>query len=148
MLKEISRKNAVHIMLVYTGGCNGCDIEVVNAVMSPFYDMEQYKVMLTWNPREADILAVTGPVTRKMEPALKEIYAAIPEPKLVAAIGTCAIIGGPYANLGGDLGSSDQIVGGVNKVIPVDAYIPGCPPRPEDILQAVASVIPILAGKR
>jgi energy-converting hydrogenase B subunit M len=148
MLKEISRKNAVHIMLVYTGGCNGCDIEVVNAVMSPFYDMEQYKVMLTWNPREADILAVTGPVTKKFEKALKEIYEAIPEPKLVAAIGTCAITGGPYANLGGDLGSSAQIIGGVAKVIPVDANIPGCPPRPEDILQAVASVIPLLAGKR
>ena len=69
MLTEISRKNAVHIMLVYTGGCNGCDIEVVNALMSPFYDMEQYKVMLTWNPREADILAVTGPVTKKFEAA-------------------------------------------------------------------------------
>ena len=148
MLKEISRKNAVHIMLVYTGGCNGCDIEVVNALMSPFYDMEQYKVMLTWNPREADILAVTGPVTKKFESALKEIYEAIPEPKLVAAVGTCAITGGPYANLGGDLVSSDQIVGGVSKVIPVDANIPGCPPRPEDILQAVASVIPLLAEKR
>lgn len=147
MLKEISRKNAVHIMLVYTGGCNGCDIEVVNALMSPFYDMEQYKVMLTWNPREADILAVTGPVTKKMESALKEIYEAIPEPKLVAAVGACAVNGGPYANLGGDLGSSDQIVGGVAKVIPVDANIPGCPPRPEDILQAVASVIPLLAEK-
>ena len=148
MLKENSRKNAIHIMLVYTGGCNGCDIEVVNAVLSPFYDIEQYKVMLTWNPREADILAVTGPVTKKMEPALKEIYAAIPEPKLVAAIGSCAINGGTYANLGGDLGSSDQIVGGVSKVIPVDANIPGCAPRPEDVLQAVVSVIPLLAKKR
>jgi len=148
MLKEKSRKSAVHIMLVYTGGCNGCDIEVVNAVMSPFYDMEQYNVLLTWNPREADILAVTGPVTKKMAPALKEIYEAIPEPKLVAAVGTCAIMGGPYANLGGDLGSSDQIVGSVDKVIPVDAKIPGCPPRPEDILQAVASVVPLLAEKR
>ncbi|HOP09690.1 MAG TPA: hypothetical protein PLC12_05695, partial [Candidatus Methanofastidiosa archaeon] len=105
MLKEVSRKNAVHIMLVYTGGCNGCDIEVVNAVLSPFYDLEQYKVMLTWNPREADILAVTGAVTRKIAPALKEIYDAIPEPKLVAAVGACAVNGGPYCNLGGDLGS-------------------------------------------
>jgi len=146
MFKEVSRKNAVHIMLVYTGGCNGCDIEVVNAVLSPFYDLEQYKVILTWNPREADILAVTGPVTRKIAPALKEIYDAIPEPKLVAAVGACAVNGGPYCNLGGDLGSSDQLLGGVDKVIPVDAKLPGCPPRPEDIIQAVASVIPILAG--
>ena len=134
-------------MLFYAVGCNGCDIEIVNAAFSPFYDLEQYKVILTWNPREADILAVTGAVSKKIAPALKAVYEAIPEPKLVAAVGSCAINGGPFCNLGGDLGSSDQLLGGVSKVIPVDAKIPGCPPRPEDIIQAVASVIPLLADK-
>jgi len=103
MLKEVSRKNAVHIMLFYAVGCNGCDIEVVNAVFSPFYDLEQYKVMLTWNPREADILAVTGAVTKKIAPALKEVYDAIPEPKLVAAIGSCAINAHVYQDAPQDL---------------------------------------------
>jgi energy-converting hydrogenase B subunit M len=145
MFKEISRKNAVHVMLVYSGGCNGCDIEVVNCVLSPYYDIEQYKVMLTWNPREADILLVTGPVLKRIEPALKAIYEAIPEPKLVAAVGSCAINGNVFYNLGGDLGPSDEVAGPLAKVIPVNANIPGCPPRPEDIISAAATVIPILA---
>jgi energy-converting hydrogenase B subunit M len=145
MFKEISRSNAVHVMLVYTGGCNGCDIEVVNCVLSPYYDIEQYKVMLTWNPREADLLLVTGPVLKRIQPALKKIYDAIPDPKLVAAVGSCAINGNVYHNLGGDLGSSDEIAGPLDKVLPVAAKIPGCPPRPEDIIATAAVAIPILA---
>lgn len=145
MFKEISRKNAVHVMLVYSGGCNGCDIEVVNCVLSPYYDIEQYKVMLTWNPREADILLVTGPVLKRIEPALKAIYEAIPEPKLVAAVGACAINGNVYLNLAGDLGPSEEIAGPLEKVLPVAAKIPGCPPRPEDIISAAAKAISVLA---
>lgn len=92
-LKSYSRARAVHAMLVYTGGCNGCDIEIVNAVLSPKYDAEQYKIFLTWNPREADVLIVTGPVTKQNEEPLKEIYNAIPEPKAVIAAGACALMG-------------------------------------------------------
>jgi energy-converting hydrogenase B subunit M len=145
MLKGTSRKNAVHVMLVYSGGCNGCDIEVVNCVLSPYYDIEQYKVMLTWNPREADILLVTGPVLKRIEPALKAIYEAIPDPKLVAAVGSCAINGNVFSNLGGDLGPSEEVAGPLAKVLPVAANVPGCPPRPEDIIATAAVAIPILA---
>jgi energy-converting hydrogenase B subunit M len=84
-LKSFSRARAVHLMLVYTGGCNGCDIEIVNCVLSPKFDAEQYKVFLTWNPREADVLVVTGPVTKWNEKPLKKIYETIPEPKAPAA---------------------------------------------------------------
>jgi energy-converting hydrogenase B subunit M len=146
-MKSLARGRAIHVMVVYTGGCNGCDIEVVAAVFSPIHDLEQYNVMLTWNPREADILLVTGPVTRKIAPALKEIYEAIPEPKVVAAIGSCAVNGNVYKNLGGTLGSSWEIVGPVENVIPVDAKVPGCPPRPEDIISAGALAIKILSER-
>lgn len=93
MLKELSRKKNIHVMLVYTGGCNGCDIEVVNCVLSPFYDAEQYNVFLTWNPREADVLVVTGCVTKAVSASLKKIYDEIPEPKAVVAAGACALMG-------------------------------------------------------
>ncbi len=146
-MKALARKRAIHVMLVYTGGCNGCDIEVVAAVYSPIHDLEQYNVMLTWNPREADILLVTGPVTKKIAPALKAIYDAIPEPKVVAAVGACAINGNVYKNLGGDLGPSTEIAGPVENIIPVDARVPGCPPRPEDIIAAAAAAIKILSGR-
>lgn len=145
-MKGLSRKRAVHVMLVYTGGCNGCDIEVVNAVFSPRYDIEQYNILLTWNPREADILLVSGPVTRRTVRALERLYEAIPEPKVVAAVGACAINGAVFS-LAGDLGSSDTIVGPVDKIIPVAAKIPGCPPRPEDILATAAIAASILAGR-
>jgi len=146
-VKALARKRAIHVMLVYTGGCNGCDIEVAAAVYSPIHDLEQYNVMLTWNPREADILLVTGPVTKKIAPALKEIYDAIPEPKVVAAVGACAINGNVYKNLGGDLGPSSEIAGPVENIIPVHARVPGCPPRPEDIITAAAAAIKILSER-
>jgi energy-converting hydrogenase B subunit M len=144
MLKKAARKRSVHVMLVYTGGCNGCDIEIVNALLSPYYDLEQYKVFVTWNPREADILLVTGPVTRRTVEPLKAIYECIPKPKAVVAVGSCAIKGCVYTNIYGDLGPADHVVGPVDKILPVDASIPGCPPRPEDMIAAVASLIPKL----
>ncbi len=146
-MKSLARKRAIHVMVVYTGGCNGCDIEIIAAMYSPIHDLEQYNVMLTWNPREADILLVTGPVTKKIAPALKKIYDAIPEPKVVAAVGACAINGNVYKNLGGDLGPSTEIVGPVENIIPVDAKVPGCPPRPEEIISAAAKAIKILAER-
>ncbi len=144
MLKNTSRKKAIHVMLVYSGGCNGCDIEVLNAVLSPYYDLEQYRVMLTFNPREADILVVTGAVTKRMKEPLKKIYEAIPEPKAVAQVGSCPIKGDVYANIHGELGPADHVLAPLAKHIPVDATVPGCPPRPEDIIAGVAAVIPKL----
>jgi energy-converting hydrogenase B subunit M len=141
-MKGMSRKRAVHIMLVYTGGCNGCDIEVLNALLSPYYDLEQYRIMLTFNPREADILLVSGPVTKRCEPQLKAIYDRIPEPKAVVAVGACAIVGGIYANVYGELGASDQIQAPLPNILPVASSAKGCAPSPEEIIQAVAKAIP------
>ncbi len=142
-LKSFSRSKSIHIMLVYTGGCNGCDIEIVNAVLSPKFDLEQYNVFLTWNPREADILVVTGPVTYDNKKPLEEIYASIPDPKLVVAAGSCALMGGVYKNIHGDI-PSEEIEGPVDNVIPVDAKVPGCACRPQDIISAVVSALPSL----
>jgi len=130
-------------MLVYTGGCNGCDIEIVNCVLSPRYDIEQYKIFLTWNPREADVLVVTGPVTRHNKEPLKAIYEAIPEPKAVIAAGACALMGGVYKNIHGDI-PSEEICGPVDEVIPVDAKVPGCAVRPEDVLTGAVAALPLL----
>ena len=145
-IKSFSRKRAVHIMLVYTGGCNGCDIEIVNSVMSPKFDIEQYNVFLTWNPRETDILVVTGPVTNLNKDPLIEIYNSIPNPKLVVAAGSCAIMGGVYKNIHGDI-PSEEIEGPVDQVIPVDAKVPGCAVRPQDVLSGVVASLPALLDK-
>lgn len=130
-------------MLVYTGGCNGCDIEIVNCILSPKYDAEQYKIFLTWNPREADVLVVTGPVTRHNKEPLKAIYEAIPKPKAVIAAGACALMGGVYKNIHGDI-PSEEICGPVDEVIPVDAKVPGCAVRPEDVLAGAVAALPLL----
>ena len=142
-LKSFSRARAVHLMLVYTGGCNGCDIEIVNSVLSPKFDAEQYKVFLTWNPREADVLVVTGPVTAFNAEPLKEIYEAIGEPKAVVAAGACALMGGVYKNIHGDI-PSEEIMGPVENIIPVDAKVPGCAVRPQDLLSGVVAALPKL----
>ncbi|MDR2623881.1 MAG: NADH-quinone oxidoreductase subunit B family protein [Methanobrevibacter sp.] len=142
-LKSYSRGKAIHLMLVYTGGCNGCDIEIVNCVLSPKFDAEQYNVFLTWNPREADVLVVTGPVTKLNKKPLEKIYEAIPNPKAVVAAGSCALMGGVYKNIHGDI-PSEEICGPVENVIPVDAKVPGCAVRPQDILAGVVSALPKL----
>jgi len=142
-LKSYSRARAVHVMLVYTGGCNGCDIEIVNCVLSPKFDIEQYKIFLTWNPREADVLVVTGPVTKHNKEPLKAIYEAIPEPKAVIAAGACALMGGVYKNIHGDI-PSEEICGPVDEIIPVDAKVPGCAVSPEDVLAGAVAALPLL----
>jgi len=142
-IKSFSRARAVHLMLVYTGGCNGCDIEIVNCVLSPRFDVEQYKVFLTWNPREADVLVVTGPVTKLNEEPLKEIYNSIPNPKAVVAAGACALMGGVYKNIHGEI-ESEEIMGPVENIIPVDAKVPGCAVRPEDLISGVVAALPKL----
>jgi energy-converting hydrogenase B subunit M len=134
-------------MLVYTGGCNGCDIEIVNCVISPKFDAEQYNVFLTWNPREADVLVVTGPVTRWNKEPLKKIYESIPNPKAVVAAGSCALMGGVYKNIHGDI-PSEEICGPVENIIPVDAKVPGCAVRPQDILAGVVSALPKLLNAK
>ncbi len=122
-----------------TGACNGCDIEVIN-VLTPYYDAERFGIKLVGSPRHADVLLVCGPVTRQARSAAKRAYEAVPAPKLVFAIGSCACGGGIWHD-------SYNILGGTDKIIPVDFYVPGCPPRPEAILYGVAVALGLAPKK-
>jgi membrane-bound hydrogenase subunit mbhJ len=126
-LDNLSR--SLWVFHVNTGSCNGCDIEIV-AALTPRYDVERFGIKLVGTPRHADVLLVTGPVSRDMEEKLKRIYEQTPDPKVVMAVGNCG-------NTGGVFYESYNIVGPVDKVIPVDVYVPGCPPRPEAIIDGV-----------
>jgi Ni,Fe-hydrogenase III small subunit len=117
------------IRQVDAGSCNGCEIEI-NALNNPVYDLERLGIHFVASPRHADMLLVTGPVTRNMELALLKTYRATPEPKMVVAVGVCGISGGIF-------GLNYATVGGVDAVIPVDVYIPGCPPRPHALLHGI-----------
>jgi len=116
-----------------TAACNGCDIEVL-AMLSPHYDPERFGVKLAPSVRHADILVVTGAVNKKAAVRLKRLYEQMAEPKYVVAIGACAISGGVFAK-------SYNVYAGADKVVPVVAHIPGCPPKPEAILDGVAKVL-------
>ncbi len=116
-----------------SGACNGCDIEIV-ALLTPKYDVERFGVKLEPSPRHADVLLVTGGVTKQCAERLKRIYDQMPQPKFVVAIGACACSGGVFTGC-------YNVVGGVDKVIPVTAYIPGCPPRPEAIMDGVVKLL-------
>lgn len=120
---------SLQIREVDAGSCNGCEIEIT-ALNNAIYDIERFGIHFVASPRHADMLLVTGPVTRNMEIALRETYDATPEPRLVVAVGACAISGGIF-------GKSYASCGGVDTTVPVDVYIPGCPPRPEAILQGI-----------
>ena len=116
-----------------SGACNGCDIEIV-ALLTPKYDVERFGIKLEPSPRHADVLLTTGVVTQQIAERLKRIYEQMPQPKFVVAIGACACSGGVMSG-------NYNVVGGVDKVIPVNAYIPGCPPRPEAIIDGVVKLL-------
>ena len=116
-----------------TGSCNGCDIEILSC-LSPRYDIERFGVVLKASPRQADVVMATGPVNYQTLGRVKRIYCQIPDPKAVIAVGSCACTGGVYQEC-------FNIVGGIDKVIPVDMYIPGCPPRPEAIINGVLKLV-------
>lgn len=120
-----------------TGACNGCDIEVLAAI-TPLFDPERFGVRLAPSIRHGDILVVTGGVTKKAAERLKRLYDQMAEPKFVVAVGACACSGGVFQG-------SYSVVCGVNKVVPVDLYIPGCPPRPEAILDGLVKLIEKIA---
>ena len=124
---------ALTIRQVDAGSCNGCELEI-NALGNPYYNLEGLGIKFVASPRHADLLLVTGPVSRNMEMALKRTYEATPEPKLVVAVGECACDGGVF-------GESYASCGRVANVIPVDVTVPGCPPEPVEILRGILMAV-------
>jgi Ni,Fe-hydrogenase III small subunit/NAD-dependent dihydropyrimidine dehydrogenase PreA subunit len=135
--KTLSRSLAIR--QVDAGSCNGCEVEI-GALNNPIHDIERFGIHFVASPRHADMLLVTGPVTRNMELALQKTYAATPDPKIVVAVGACGISGGIF-------GMNYASRGGVDGIIPVDVYIPGCPPRPEALLYGILLAVGRLAEK-
>lgn len=125
-------RRSLAIREVDTGSCNACEMEM-NALMNPVYDGERFGLHIAASPRHADALVVTGPVTVNMERALKDVHAQTPDPKIVIALGDCAVNCGIFKG-------SYAVTGPVERHIPVDIRIPGCPPRPSEILQALAEL--------
>lgn len=124
---------ALTIREVDAGSCNGCELEI-HALANPYYNIEGLGIKFVASPRHADMLLVTGPVSRNMEVALRRTHDATPEPKLVVAVGDCGRDGGIF-------GESYATCGGVAKVVPVDVYVPGCPPAPIEILRGILTAV-------
>src|SRR5882757_4941042 len=124
---------SLSIREIDAGSCNGCELEI-HALGNAFYDLERFGLRFVASPRHADVLLVTGPVTKNMREALERTYRATPDPKWVVALGDCALDGGMFAG-------SYACVGGVSAVIPVDLHIRGCPPRPEQILRGLLALL-------
>ena len=138
-LVRMARLRSPWLFHLNTGGCNGCDIEF-SACLTPRYDVEQAGILLVGSPRHADILCVTGPVTRGTRAALEAIYAQMSEPKVVVALGNCPATCDVFAG-------SPAIDGPLDRILPVDVYVPGCPPRPNDLIKGVAQAVAILADQ-
>jgi len=128
-----SRIKSPWIIHFNTGACNACDIEIVAAI-TPKFDLERFGVQLKGTPRHADVLVCSGPVTRQIESRLKRVYEQMSNPKFVVAVGSCACSGGVF-------NGCYNVKGGIDSVIPVSAYIPGCPVRPEAIIDGVVKLL-------
>ena len=137
---ERARRRSAWLFHLNTGSCNGCDIELVTC-LSPRYDVEQLGIRLEGSPRHADILCVSGPVTHNTRAALETIYAQMPDPKVVVAIGSCPASCNVFDG-------SPVIEGPLDKIVPVDVYVPGCPPRPHLIIQGIGEAIELLTKGR
>jgi NADH-quinone oxidoreductase B subunit len=125
----------VWVLHFNSGGCNGCDIEILDT-LTPRYDVERLGILKEASPRHADVLLCTGPVTRQSRDRLKMIWEQMPQPKWLVAVGSCSVSGGVFRG-------AYNVVGGVDQVLPVDFYIPGCPCRPEAIIDGL---VQLLAG--
>jgi len=126
---------SLSIREVDAGSCNGCELEI-HALTNAFYDLERFGIRFVASPRHADVLLVTGPVTKNMREALERTYRATPDPKWVVAVGDCAFDGGLFA-------SSYAVVGGVSSVVPVDLHIRGCPPSPLRLLEGLLALLEV-----
>jgi len=128
-----SRIKSPWILHLNSGACNACDIEIV-AALTPRFDVERLGVLLKATPRHADVIIATGPVTRQMKDRIIRIYEQTPEPKFVIAVGACAMSGCVYRG-------AYNVMGGLDQVIPVNIYVPGCPARPDAILDGVVKLL-------
>ena len=131
---------SLSIREVDAGSCNGCELEI-HALANAFYDIERFGLRFVASPRHADVLLVTGPVTKNMRQALERTYNATPDPKWVVAVGGCAIDGGIFRD-------SYACVGGVSETVPVDLHIKGCPPYPMELLKGLLALLEHVSGKR
>jgi membrane-bound hydrogenase subunit mbhJ len=138
-VKTWARLNSPWAIHFNSGSCNGCDVEIL-ATLTPRYDIERLGIKLQGSPRHADVLICTGPVSLQARERLIRVYQQMPEPKFVIAVGSCSISGGVFEGCYGVVGSIDQ-------VIPVNVYVPGCPPRPEAIIYGVATLLESLKAK-
>jgi NADH-quinone oxidoreductase B subunit len=116
-----------------SGSCNGCDIEILS-ILTPIYDVERFGIKLQGSPRHADVLICTGPVTRQSRERLLRIYEQMPDPKFVMVVGSCGTSGGVFQGC-------YNCIGGIEEVLPVNAFVPGCPPRPEAIINGVVQLL-------
>jgi NADH-quinone oxidoreductase B subunit len=128
-----SRMKSPWVLHYNTGACNACDIEIL-AALTPRFDLERFGVLLKSTPRHADVMLCSGPVTRQSRDRLIRIYEQLPEPKFVVSVGTCSCSGGVFEGC-------YNMLGGVNSVIPVSAFVPGCPARPEAIIDGVVKLL-------
>jgi NADH-quinone oxidoreductase B subunit len=128
-----SRIKSPWILHFNSGACNACDIEVLDA-LTPRFDLERFGVLLKATPRHADVMVACGPVTRQVAFRMRRIYDQMAEPKFVVAVGTCACTGGVF-------NGCYSVLGGVDKILPVSAYIPGCPVRPEAVIDGVVKLL-------
>lgn len=132
-LVKWARIKSPWILHLNTGGCNGCDIEVLAALM-PRSDVERFGILLQGSPRHADLIVCQGPITKQMRDRVVRIYEQVPEPKFVMAIGSCACTAGVFQGC-------YNVLGGIDKAIPVDVYVPGCPPNPAAIVDGVVKLL-------
>ena len=137
-IRTWGRLNSPWLVHFNSGSCNGCDIEIL-ATLTPRYDLERFGVKLKGSPRHADVLVCTGPVTSQARERLVRTYEQMHEPKFVVAVGSCALSGGAFQGC-------YNVMGGIDQVLPVDIYVPGCPPRPEAIIDGVIQLLSGLAN--
>ena len=136
MLEKLTRWSRIKspwILHLNSGACNACDIEII-AALTPRFDLERFGVLLKATPRHADVIIATGAVTRQVKDRIIRIYEQMPDPKFVVAVGACALSGCVYRG-------SYNMMGGIDQVIPVDAYVPGCPARPDAIMDGVVKLL-------